>query len=73
MRVNKMVQTAVLEPKVTSTVLSSNEVAWLLGTDVMTLENWGNAGIIKPCRNSFPGDKHFRREDIAALLAKIGA
>jgi hypothetical protein len=87
-----MVQTAVLEPKVSSdyqqkdhdhtpeiqriegpiTVLSSSEVAWLLGTDVTTIDNWVNAGIIKPCRNSSPGDKRFRREDIAALLANIG-
>ena len=53
--------------------LNSNEVAWLFGTDVTTVEHWVVSGMITPCINTPNGNKLFWREDIAELLASHGA
>jgi hypothetical protein len=53
--------------------LNSNEVAWLFGTDVATVEHWVDSGLITPCSYTPHGGKRFWREDIAELLASCGA
>ena len=53
--------------------LSIEDVAWLLGTDVSTVKPWASSGIIKSCRTSSRGEQMFRREDVANLLASLGA
>ena len=53
--------------------LNSNEVAWLFGIDVHTVEEWVVAGIITPCSSAPDGSKRFWRKDIAELLASYGA
>ena len=53
--------------------LTSDEVAWLFGTDVSTVEDWVTSGIITPCSSTPDGNKRFWREDIAELLSICGA
>ena len=44
--------------------LTSNEVAWLFGTNVSTIEEWCTEGVLKPCSGTENGGKRFWREDI---------
>ena len=53
--------------------LSTDKVAWLLGTDSKTVCQWAGAGIIKPYRTNRYGDRLFRQGDVARLLARLGA
>ena len=53
--------------------LTSNEVAWLFGTDVETVEEWVGYRILTPCGIAPNGSKIFWREHIAGLLAMHGA
>ncbi len=53
--------------------LSTDKVAWLLGTDSQTVLRWVGAGIIKSCRTTQDGDRLFRRGDVVSLLTKLGA
>jgi len=53
--------------------LTSDEVAWLFGTDVSNVEDWVTSGIITPCSSTPDGSKRFWREDIAKLLSICGA
>ncbi|MFC1932393.1 hypothetical protein ACFLXU_02015 [Chloroflexota bacterium] len=53
--------------------LSTDKVAWLLGTDSKTVCLWTGAGIIKPYRTNRYGDTLFRRGEVARLLARLGA
>ena len=52
--------------------LRIEDVAWLLDTDVKTVQRWANAGIIRPCRTAPRGDILFRLDDIARLLVRLG-
>jgi len=52
--------------------LKIDEVAWLLSTDIKTVQRWANAGIIKVCRITGSGKQMFRRDDVAHLLASLG-
>lgn len=54
------------------TTLSIDDVAWLLGTDVATIQRWVNSGILK-CQTAAHGEKLFLREEVASLLANLGA
>ena len=53
--------------------LKTNDVAWLLGTDIMTVKRWAKSGIIKSCRTTNEGEPVFKPKDIAKFLAHIGA
>ena len=53
--------------------LDTDKVAWLLGTDSKTVCQWANAGILKPYRTTRCGDRLFRRDGVARLLARLGA
>ena len=53
--------------------LTINDVAWLLGTDVSTVQLWASSGIIKSFRTTNRGEQLFRRGDVANLLASLGA
>ena len=57
----------------TITVLRTGEVAWLLHIHSNTVRRWVDRGIIRAYRIGHRGDRRFRREDIAHLLAKLGA
>ena len=54
-------------------MLKTGEVAWLLSTDKKTVQQWAKAGIVKPYRTNGLSDLKFKREDVACLLAKLGA
>ncbi len=54
-------------------MLTIDDVAWLLGTDIKTVQRWANSGIIKACRATGCSKPIFRRDDVAHLLAMIGA
>ena len=58
------------EQKITR--LTTGEVAWLLGTDSNTVQQWQHAGIIKSYRAGGREDRRFRRNDVAQLLCKLG-
>jgi excisionase family DNA binding protein len=53
-------------------MLSTSNVAWLLDIRRNTVKQWADAGIIKAYRNG-GRDEMFKREDVAHLLAKLGA
>lgn len=53
--------------------VSSNEVAWLFGVDDTVVEQWVNAGTLKPCNVTPDDTKRFWRKDVADLLAAFGA
>ena len=53
--------------------LSTDKVAWLLGTDSKTVCRWADTGIMKACRTTYRGDRLFRRDDVSSLLARLGA
>ena len=53
--------------------VSSNEVAWLFGVDDTIVEQWVNAGTLKPCSVTPDDTKRFLRKDVADLLAAYGA
>lgn len=53
--------------------LTTDKVAWLLGTDSTTVLRWLGAGIIKSCRTTPCGEKLFRRGEVVSLLVKLGA
>ena len=55
------------------TMLRTGDVAWLFGTHGNTVRRWADRGIIRAHRISRRGDRRFRREDVARLLAKLGA
>ena len=57
----------------TRRTLKTGEVAWLLSTDRKTVQQWAKAGIMRPYRTNGLGDLIFKREDVACLLAKLGA
>jgi len=52
--------------------LSIDDVAWLLGTDVATIQRWVKSGILK-CQTADHGEQLFCREEVASLLANLGA
>ena len=52
-------------------MLTVREVARLLHVHPNTLRRWSNKGRIKAYRITSRGDRRFRREDIARLLAEF--
>lgn len=56
----------------TITTLKTSDVAWLFGTHSNTVRRWADQGMIKSYRTAPRGDRRFRREDVARLLAKLG-
>jgi len=57
----------------TIAMLRTGDVAWLFGTHGNTVRRWSERGIIRAYRIGRRGDRRFRREDVARLLAKLGA
>ena len=57
----------------TIAMLRTSDVAWLLGTHSNTVRRWADQGLIRAYRTSRRGDRRFRREDVARLLAKLDA
>jgi len=55
-----------------SPMLSVKEVSRILHIHEQTLRRWSDQGIIKVYRIGARGDRRFRREDVATLLAKTG-
>ena len=53
--------------------LRTSDVAWLLDTQDKTIDCWTEAGILKCHHLDHRGERIFRREDIAELLARLGA
>ena len=49
-------------------MLTTGEVAQLLGVHVNTVRHWNKKGILKSYRIGFRGDRRFRREDIDSFL-----
>ena len=54
-------------------MLRTSDVAWLLSTDKKTVCRWADAGIIRAYHTSNRGNQRFKRDDVARLLAKLGA
>jgi len=52
-------------------ILTLNEVAWLLSTTPDMIWHWVKAGILNPYLNG--KDPVFQRSDVATLLIKLGA
>ena len=52
-------------------MLTVREVSRLLHIHPNTLRRWSNKGIIKAYRITLRGDRRFKREDIARLLAEF--
>jgi len=59
--------------ELTTTTLKTSDVAWLFGTHSNTVRRWADRGMIRAYRTAPRGDRRFRREDVARLLAKLGA
>ena len=57
----------------TIAMLKTGDVAWLLGTHSNTVRRLADRGIIRAYRINRRGDRRFKREDVARLLAKLGA
>lgn len=53
--------------------LRTSDVAWLLSTQSNTIDCWTEAGILKCHHVDRHGEKRFKREHIASLLARLGA
>ena len=53
--------------------LRTSDVAWLLNTQSNTIDCWTEAGILKCHHLDRHGERIFKREDIANLLARLGA
>lgn len=53
--------------------LRTSDVAWLLDTQGNTIDCWTKAGILKCHHVDRRGERIFKREDIADLLARLGA
>lgn len=53
--------------------LRTSDVARLLSTQNNTIDCWTEAGIIKCHHLDHQGERIFKREDIADLLARLGA
>ena len=53
--------------------LRTSDVAWLLSTKSNTIDAWTEAGILKCHHLDHHGERRFKREDIADLLARLGA
>jgi hypothetical protein len=53
--------------------LRTSDVAWLLDTPSNTIDCWTEAGILKCHHLDRQGERIFKREDIADLLARLGA
>jgi len=58
-------QNADLQSKV---MLTTRDVAQLLGVHNNTVRRWSNKGILKSYRISLRGDRRFRREDLDSFL-----
>ena len=52
--------------------LRTSDVAWLLDTQNNTINCWTEAGILNAHHLDHDGERIFRREDIADLLARLG-
>ena len=57
----------------TNTMLRTSEVAWLFDVNSNTVRRWADRGVIKAYRISRRGYRRFKREDVAQLLANLGA
>lgn len=57
----------------TITILRTGEVAWLFDIHRNTVRRWADQGILRAYRISRRGDRRFRRQDVADLLAKLNA
>ncbi|MFH1639403.1 MAG: helix-turn-helix domain-containing protein [Chloroflexota bacterium] len=57
-------------PKDTDIMLTSSEVARLLGVHVNTIRRWHNQGIIKAYRIGSRGDRRFRQQDVSRFLTE---
>jgi excisionase family DNA binding protein len=53
-----------------SPMLGISEVSHLLHAHPNTIRRWSDAGLIKVYRVGVRGDRRFRSEDVAALIAK---
>ena len=53
--------------------LRTSDVAWLLNTQSNTIDCWTEAGILKCHHLDRDGERIFKRQDIADLLARLGA
>ena len=57
----------------TIAMLRTCDVAWLFGTHGNTVRRWADRGVIRAYRISRRGYRRFKREDVAQLLANLGA
>ncbi len=64
---NPRPQKPALQSKV---MLTTSEVAHLIGVRPNTVRLWSNKGILKACRIGFRRDRRFRREDVDGFLKK---
>ena len=62
-----------LFPEYRIKTLSVGDAAWLLETDIDTMLRYVDRGIIDALDIGSNGNIEFRREDVARLLAKLGA
>lgn len=49
------------------------EVAEMLGVTTLTIRNWDKKGKLVACRNPINNYRVYKREDIEALLERIGS
>lgn len=49
-------------------LMTTRQVANILGVHINTVRRWDNQGLLKACRISPRGDRRFRREDIHTFL-----
>ena len=57
-----------LDEKVMSPMLTTNEVARLLNVHINTVRRWNNSGILRAYRIGNRGDRRFDRIDVLNLL-----
>ena len=57
----------------TKTMLRTGDVAWLLHVHSNTVRRWADKGIIEAYHITRHGERRFKRDDVAHLLAKLGA
>jgi excisionase family DNA binding protein len=58
------------DDRLISPMLGISEVSHLLHAHPNTIRRWSDAGLIKVYRVGVRGDRRFRSEDVAALIAK---